>query len=74
MTKNLNVEKTDTRRINLVYNFPFVRMKCVSIELTQKDVLTIIRQINNTKIRDQLIEFIYAIDDWGEYDLSLIHI
>lgn len=71
MTENFDIDKTDSRRVNLIYNFPIIRMKCVTIELTQKDIITIIRQINNTKIRKQLTDFVQAVDDWSEYDTDV---
>lgn len=71
MSDNFNKENTDTRRFNLVYNFPVFRLKCVSITLTQKDLITIYRQINNAKIKEQLRQFILSVDDWSEYNTDI---
>jgi len=65
---NTNVEVTDNRRFNLVFVFPLMfRYKTVTTEITQRDLLKIIRNSNDKDIKKQLSEFIRLIDAESEY-------
>jgi len=68
---NVNVEVTDNRRINIIFHFPVIRFKAVSITITQKDLITIYRQLNNEKLRNQIKQFIEDVDSWSEYETDI---
>lgn len=68
----LNHEITDKRKIILSYNFPFfARYNCVYTEIYQRDLIAIIRQIKDLKLRDQLINLIQKIDSISEYETDI---
>lgn len=68
----LNPELTDKRKININFNFPFFsRYNCVYTEIHQRDLLKIIRQIKDLKLRDQLKNFIKKVDENSEYETDI---
>lgn len=69
--KAFNQEITDNRRINLSFNFPVFRFKCVQTTITQKDLISIYRQIKDSKIKAQIKNFIQEIDAWTDYDTDI---
>lgn len=73
MTKiNTNPEITDNRRFRLVFIFPLAfRYKTVQTEITQRDVLKMIRQSKDSDVKKQLTEFIKNIDEESEYKTDI---
>ena len=68
----LNPEMTDKRKLTISFNFPFFsRYKVIYTEITQLDLLKMIRVTNKTDLHYQLIRFIEAIDKNSEYETDI---
>lgn len=69
----LNPEVTDKRKMVVSFNLPFFsRYNCIYTEIYQRDLIAIIRQIKDLKLRDQLIGLIKKIDENSEYETDIL--
>jgi len=74
MTKlNTNIDITDNRRIKLVFVFPLMfRYKVVQTEITQRDMLKMIRNSKDADLKKQLTDFILSIDKDSECKTDIL--
>lgn len=73
MTKNnFNAKLTDERRIKISFVFPlYFRYKVIHTEITQRDLLKMIRKTQDSILRKQLKDFIKQIDDNSEFKTDI---
>lgn len=68
----INSNITDKRIINVVYDFPYTfRHKCAYVQITQLDLIKIIRQIRSNDLKKQLCNLINGIDLFDTYTTNI---
>lgn len=70
--KQYNSKVTNNRRYNISFVSPFFSFyNCVSIEISQKDLLGIIRTTKNQELQKQLKNLIKKVDEDSEYKTDI---
>lgn len=72
MNEEIEPHITDKRMYNLVYDFPFTfRHKCVYTQLSQHDLIRIMRQVKDKDLKKQLAKLITLVDEHSIYKTDL---
>jgi len=73
MKKEYNPKITDSRVINISFDFPILSWRSgVHTQIMQRDIIKIIRQIRDKKLKEQLSKIIEYIDTQSTYKTDIL--